>query len=242
MEDGTILAPGRSEFAIGMSSVPSVYEDCRSGDLDRDSLGKSICVDYYGYDDGQQWFWGIDTLSTYNREERRQMFGLTWRLGAFGPFGPFKGLELGLHAEAPNNPVTQELRIAVGLPGPDSVLAHALIAGWGIGAWADNSWFLQYAASRSWNRWRVFGSVRGTLQATSLEDAIKSDRFHHKQTWDFQTTLGGRMTLGEAQVLPDWMLLAVTANLSHAGLPEMAGSKQIPGVGMAFTSGLGWSW
>ena len=242
MEDGTILPPGRSDFALGMSSVPRVYEDCTRGDLRRDSLDRAFCTDWYWTNWTGSFESRTDTLPTIERNERSPLFGLTWRLGAFGPFGPFTGLEIGLHAEAPNNPITQEFRVAVGLPSPDSTFAHSVITGWGTGAWADNSWFLQYAASRTWKPWRVFGSVRGTLQGTQIADAIESDRFQHKRSWDLQTTLGGRLALPEAKVVPDWLLLGATANLSHSGLPEIGEARQLGGIGVAWTSGMGWSW
>lgn len=242
MEDGTILPPGRSDFALGMSVVPRVWEDCSRGDLVRDSLDRTWCRDTYLTGDWSDWSWKADTLPSIERHERSTLFGLTWRLGAFGPFGPFKGLELGLHAEAPNNPVTQEFRVAVGLPASDSLFAHSLIAGWGTGAWADNSWFLQYAASQAWKPWRLFGSVRGTLQGTQIEDAVESDHFQHKRSWDLQTTLGGRLALPEATVVPDWLVLAVTADLTHSGLPQVGEARQASGFGVAWTSGMGWSW
>lgn len=242
MEDGTILPPGRSDFALGMSVVPRVHEECPQGQFRRDSLDRAYCADWYWIDGPLGWQSHTDTLPTTVRQERSPIFGLTWRLGAFGPFGPFTGLELGLHAEAPNNPVTQEFRVALGLPGSDSLFAHSAIAGWGTGAWADNSWFLQYAASRTWKPWRVFGSVRGTLQGTQIEDAVEGDRFQHKRSWDVQTTLGGRLALPQAKVLPDWLLVAATADLTHVGLPEVGEPRQIEGFGVAWTSGMGWSW
>lgn len=242
MEDGTVLLPGRSDFALGMSSVPRVHEECPLGFRERDSHGRAYCLDFRGLNDFGGYDWTYDTLPAIQRQDRSPIFGLTWRLGAFGPFGPFTGLELGLHAEAPNNPVTQEFRVALGLPGSDSSFAHSAIAGWGTGAWADNSWFLQYAASRTWKPWRVFGSVRGTLQGTQIEDAVEADRFQHKRTWDLQTTLGGRLALPQAKVLPDWLLVAATADLTHAGLPEVGEPRQIEGFGIAWTSGMGWSW
>lgn len=240
LEDGTILPPGRSDFALGVSSVPRVYKDCVDGSLQRDSLGDALCVESR-WDDIQMTS-VRDTLEPFEQHTRHLLFGLTWRLGAFGPFGPFTGLELGLHAEAPNNPVTQEFRVALGLPGSDSLFAHTAIAGWGTGAWTDNSWFLQYAASRTWHPWRLFGTMRATLQGTQLSAAVKGNQFQHKRSWDFQSTVGGRFSLPDKRVLPDWMILACTADMTYEGLPAIGDEYQKSGFGLALTSGMGWSW
>jgi len=243
LEDGTVLAPGRSEFGVALASAPRVQAKCVDSDHRVDSLGRETCVRYrYGETEWGGLAYSIDTLPERTIRTRDPDWALAWRLGVLGPFGPFTGLELGIHAEFPTNPVSQEFRLALGLPGSDSLRAHSLLAGWGTGMWADDNWFLQYAASRRFGRCRVFGSLRATLQATQLEDALDGDRFHHKRSWDVQSGVGARFDLGSAKVVPDWLVVGATADYSHAGLPEIGASKQVDGFGVAWTSAMGWTW
>lgn len=253
LEDGTVLAPGHTEFALAYGKVPRVAHDCsdftrrrRVGDHDL------VCVEppnYYPYDPETETF-SLDTTavetvtpSTLSRETESH-FGLAWRLGALGPFGPFTGLEVGLQTEVPTAPISQEFRVALGLPGSDSIRAHSLIAGWGTGMWADDTWFLQYAASRTFGPCRVFGSLRGAIQATYIADLLDGDKLEHLRTWDVQLGTGARVKLGRAPVLPDWLLIGLTADLSHQGYPELGSSTEVQaeGFGVAWTSAMGWAW
>lgn len=244
LEDGTVLAPGRSDFSSAIGSVPRLSFGCPGyGLVTRDTSGRLVCQvatvtgPYLG-----------DYETSYVPVERNirsePHFGLIWRLGLLGPFGPFTGLEGGLQAEAATYPLTQEFHLGLGLPGSDSLLAHSLVAGWGIGMWADNSWFLQYAASRCFGPVRAFGSLRATLQATRFDMDFEDLRFQHDRTWDLQAAGGAKWTLGEIAVLPDWLAASVTVDLVHSGYPDFDEFKerQPVGLGMAWTFGLGWGW
>jgi len=252
MEDGTVLQPGRTEFAVVGGSVPRQDVVC-GGYIVRDSLGREVC---------EYWVEGWKTLTFPDGttsgypivsqaqgpvrwvEEYEPHFAVMWRLGALGPFGPFTGLELGIQAEGATNPVSQEYRLALGLPGSDSVVSHSLIGGWGTGLWADNSWFLQYAASRRFGAFRTYGSFRATLQASQFQDLFDSDRLEHRRTWDFQAAGGVRANLPLVEVLPDWLVLGATMNLGNAGYPRFESPEggQPSGIGMAWGFGMGWAW
>lgn len=253
MEDGTVLQPGRSEFAMVAGSVPRPENVCDKGWESRDSLGRAVCEDWtyswmevvnpdgsgYGYSEQRMHVYPVRRVET-----REPHFAMMWRLGALGPFGPFTGLELGIQAEGATNPVSQEYRLALGLPGSDSVVAHSLIGGWGTGLWADNSWFLQYAASRRFGALRTFGSVRATLQASQFQDLFSSDKLEHRRTWDYQAAAGVRADLPPISVIPDWMVLGATFDLGNAGYPDFDAPEggQPSGIGMAWGVGMGWSW
>jgi len=253
MEDGTVLAPGRSEFAMVGGTVPRPEYVCDQGWSSTDSLGRAICEDWT-YQMVLDTFpgGGTGSHSVYNRvltparrlDAREPHFAMMWRLGALGPFGPFTGLELGIQAEGATNPVSQEYRLSLGLPGSDSVVAHSLIGGWGTGLWADNSWFLQYAASRRFGALRTYGSFRATLQASQLQDLFSSDKLEHRRTWDYQAAAGVRADLPPIAVLPDWLVLGATMDLGNAGYPSFDApeGKQPSGIGMAWGFGTGWSW
>jgi hypothetical protein len=253
MEDGTVLPPGRTEFALAYGMVPRTTHRCDEY-LEKRRAGTSSleCVEhatYYKYDpETDLWLYDstdrdVITPTTLSKETQPH-FGLAWRLGALGPFGPFTGLEVGLQTEAPTTPISQEFHVALGLPGSNARQAHALIAGWGTGLWADNTWFVQYAASRTYGPCRVFGSLRGAAQATYITEILSEDKLQSARTWDVQMGSGVRVQLGKAPVAPDWLLLGMTMNLNHQGLPDVGGTTEVQteGFGLAWTSAMGWSW
>ena len=250
MEDGTVLAPGRSDFAMALASVPRADYVCpENANLSDRPDGSVAC---------RTWTYAPATSSngyTYSTPtyvyspaqlniDREPHLALAWRLGALGPFGPFTGLELGVQAELATNPVSQEYKLALGLPGSDSIVSHSLIGGWGTGLWVDNTWFLQYAASRRFEPWLFYGSLRTSLQATQIADLLSNLRLSHNRTWDCQAAAGVKLKLGEIPVIPDWLLLGSTIDLTNAAFPSFDGSeaKQASGVGVAFAFGMGWTW
>jgi hypothetical protein len=170
---------------------------------------------------------------------------LGYRLGIHGPMGPFPGLELGVHLEAPTNPVTGEFDLKLGLPVPEGLpWRHALSAGWGIGAWADNSWFLEYAVSRAFGPYGVYFNYRGTRLATQyadMADPEKASRFSRAQRLIHQAALGFEWRLPDIPVVPDFLSPQVI--LTYPLAP--AGTRPIPEFvlddrGWGFNLGLGW--
>lgn len=253
MEDGTVLAPGRTEFAIAVGTVPRGSHTCPD-DYDhafRDAGGRILCerwsqgADIRNPDGSWTWAPGKTDTSAARFDLLREWHGaLSWRLGAVGPFGPFAGLEAGLQLEGATNPVSQEFKVALGLPGTDSLFAHSLIGGWGVGLWTDDSWFVQYAASRRIGPMRAYASLRGTLQATPYQTLFDSTRFIHHRTWDWQASAGFKAEIGEHPVLPDWILVGATADLTHAGFPglESFDARQPSGLGVGVSLASGWTW
>ena len=250
MEDGTVLQPGKSDFSVAYGTVPRPSYKCSgSGYANLQVSSGDIVCEEYNYD------WrltdtGYVDLSTRTitpasrRDVREPHFGFAWRLGLLGPFGPFAGLEAGMQAEGATNPMSQEFKLALGLPGSDSLVAHSLIAGWGIGMWTDNSWFVQYAASRRFGQWRFYGSTRATLQATQPQSTLDTTMFVHKRSWDYQIAGGVKVHLGEVRVIPDWLLAGATVDLGHSGYPtfDVSEARQPSGIGVAYAIGMGWTW
>lgn len=260
MEDGTVLAPGRSDFSMALGSVPRTIYDCGHGEVGTDSTGRIVCEESYyrpryyeGYYDST-WQVYRDGYNVYERQsnsfepridtDRELHVALNWKLGVLGPFGPFTGMQVGMQMEAATAPVTQEFHVAIGLPGSDSTVAHSLAAGWGVGMWTDNSWFLQYAASRRFGVCRVFGSVRGTLQPSVNAMDIDEGRLRSDRSWDFQVATGAKIPLGQAVVLPDWVGLGATLDLAHSGYPsfDTEDLRQESGFGLAWAFSMGWNW
>jgi len=124
--------------------------------------------------------------------------------------GPFPGVEMGLHLESPTNPVSGEFDLQLGLPVPAGrPYHHSLSAGWGIGIWADNSYFLEYAASRSWGGNEFFGNYRATYLASQLADlngSVEARKFRLNRRLIHQSSLGFKWTLPEIPVVPDFIV------------------------------------
>ena len=134
---------------------------------------------------------------------------LGYRVGVSGKWGVFTGTEIGLHLEGPTNPASGEFDLKLGLPVPAGrPYRHSLSAGWGIGIWADNSWFLEYALSRSWGGNDLFAGYRGTYlasQMSDLDDAESDRRFGFKRRFIHQADIGFKWTLPRIPVVPDFI-------------------------------------
>ena len=246
MEDGTVLSPGRVDFQLSAGEVPTLSANCPEGNVQLRS-GSPVCLTNRGYTIDPSTHSVVDlndTVPAKVTSTPQSHYAAAWSLGSLGPFGPFKGLEVGLQVEGPTYPISQEFRATVGLPSPDSIWSHSLGAGWGIGMWADDTWFFQYAASWSRGNLRLFGNWRSTLQATRMEFVSLPSSFHHDRTWDHQATAGCKYRLGDIPVIPDWIGAAATLDLSHTSLPDMNQSElpQRTGLGFSWNATMGWSW
>ncbi len=130
-----------------------------------------------------------------------------YRLGVRDNWGPFKGVELEWHLELPTNPASMEFKMALGLPGISKLpLYHKLSAGWGIGIWADNSFFGEYALSLPFKSHELFFAARETWLATQVSEVLNEDfedPLPRKQEWVFQLGSGLALSLPEILILPD---------------------------------------
>jgi hypothetical protein len=100
---------------------------------------------------------------------------LAYHLGVLAkyPFG--KGLEIGLLLEAPSQnwdffgPPLPEFRLKTGFNdviAGDALYHHNIMAGWDVGLWIDNGWFLEYAGSFEYDKIMPYFVVRGQMIAT----------------------------------------------------------------------------
>jgi hypothetical protein len=228
---GRLLEPGHSSVTVGTGLTKVPGYGCPAGTVYdyRDSTGLHCVTEYGGTD--------YENGSIVNRPAESQPgpttststhYSLGYRLGVHGRLGPITGVELGLHLEAPTNPASGEFDLKLGLPVPGMrPYHHSLSAGWGIGAWADNSYFLEYAASRFWGGNDVFFNYRATYLATQLPDLRGSEskrRFNSKRRLIHQAALGFTWTLPEFPVLPDFIAPEVV--LSYPLAPS--GKEVIP--------------
>jgi hypothetical protein len=246
---GRLLEPGRTSFTLGAGVSGNVSYGCDEPYYFTDrASGVTRCIGGPGKQelvDGQ-WVWTQDTVPARASASRVINASLGYRLGIHGRFGPFAGAEAGLHLESPTNPATGEFDLKLGLPAPKNIpFLHSLSAGWGIGAWADNSYFLEYAASRPFGASALFVNYRATWLASQFADQIGAEdarRFatHHRLI--HQAAAGFEWVLPDIPVFPDF--LAPEAILTYPLAP--VGAERIPAFVLddriwGFSLGLGWS-
>ena len=170
---------------------------------------------------------------------------LGYRLGIAGTKGPIRGMEIGLHLEAPTQPASAEFDFKAGLPAPARLnIHHSLSVGWGIGLWADNSWFGEYALSRVLGPGDLFCGYRATWLASQTADltgATDDRRFPSRRRLIHQADVGYMWNLPAIVVLPDF--IAPLAVLTYPLAP--AGSSSVPAFILddhlwEFSLGMGW--
>lgn len=223
---GRLLEPGRSSFALGAGAYSAMSIGCAdySESLIRTGSGpRCERWDMGGIDSNGMPVYGQDTVAASLESGYGPGASLGWRLGLAGAFGPFRGAELGIHLEAPTNPVTAEFDLKVGLPAPAGSFRHALAAGWGIGMWADNTWFGEYAASREFGRHSLIGNYRATWLATQpydLKDAVDDRIFTPRRRLIHQGALGFAWSLGKGW--PEFLAPLVLATYPQAPYGDQA--------------------
>jgi hypothetical protein len=147
---------------------------------------------------------------TYN-ESTITKFSLNYRVGVLKKLGPFPGADLGWHLEIPTNPGTMEFDFKLAMPNLESLrFNHSLNLGWGIGMWADNTFFGEYAASaRLLGKHLFFINLRSTYLATQFFKVFDEDidqPLTHKQRWIYQSSLGLYFQIPELFIVPDYII------------------------------------
>lgn len=133
---------------------------------------------------------------------------LDYRLGVKDSWGPFPGLEVQWHLEAPTNPATMEFAMNLALPS-GTKYRHKVGGGWGIGAWADNSFFMEYAISRQIGIPLFFLNLRSTYLATQIDEILRDDfskALPRDQILITQTGFGAFFRLPKIMILPDFLI------------------------------------
>lgn len=189
---GTLLPAGRSQTTVGIGRQPI----WRCSEPLSDSAGaRQACNENRS---------GAEEVVKSDMPKG----SLDYRLGVRNQWGVFPGVELKWHFEVPTNPATMEFSMNLALPSRPS-FKHALGTGWGIGAWADNTFFLEYAVSRKWGVPLFFGNFRTTWLATQIGEVMGEDfakPFPSNQHLVFQTGLGMVLNLGDWLILPDYIV------------------------------------
>ncbi len=217
--------------------------------------GERVCVLQYdaGYDSIEQRNVYLSREYPSNLSVRTiPNLSLGWRLGVREKWGPLTGIDLGWRLETPISAgigtkdgfPTLEFDTRIGLPLPDSFerLRHNVSLGWGIGLWADNSLFAEYALGWGTGRLRPFASTRVTYLASQLADLATSNeqnQFETYRRWIGQIFLGCEWTVLKMRLMP-------TASLAWPGLPfyglDDKGHAQGDGLDFRMALGVGAAW
>jgi hypothetical protein len=207
---GETLPHGETTSTYGLARRDFI--NCTEPSKERNQEGFKECLEYQ-----QMTVW----LPSY-----------TWALGVREAWGPFTGVEIGWMIEPLG---TIDFNAKLGLPGLGKYpsLRHAVMAGWGIGMWADNTLFLEYAISHKTTDWlRLYASFRGSLVATGVLDLEMSDDnversnrdvFLSHQRFQFQNTLGMRFGPYKMPILPTYVDIAL-----HSGAPVIMPLGTVP--------------
>ncbi|MEO7424258.1 MAG: hypothetical protein ABI036_03665, partial [Fibrobacteria bacterium] len=163
---GRLLEPGKTAVTFGVGTQQVYTESCPDGYYNDIREGNRLCrPDAYGgpVDQGEILLYDTNAIRPDLETMSIPKLSLSYRLGVRGQWGPFTGVELGWLVEAPTNPGTVEFDVKLGLPLDKRFRAHhSLSAGWGVGMWADNSYFLEYAASRDLGAHSLYSNYRFT--------------------------------------------------------------------------------
>jgi hypothetical protein len=249
---GRLLEPGETAVTFGLGKAHYYREDCPdgyygsydgSGEVAGTGTDKTVCRKAYVYDGMAPAQPGADSVRPLERiREDIPKASLGYRLGVRKRWGPLTGIELGWNLEGPTNPISLEFDLKAGLPMPSRWKAsHSLSAGWGVGAWVDNTWFAEYAAAREFGKSALFASYRYSALATQPENLDSSSRAGHFVRFPrsaHQFSLGWYQRVPALPVVPDYLVPEFTLTLPvyRGDLREL----RPPALDLNFNVGVGW--
>lgn len=251
---GRLLEAGTSSLTLGGGLSRSLAYGCpdspsgNGGSYEAtDSVGVHCMQDHSSRDPSGNFVGRSDSVPHVHPWNWMPKGSLGYRLGVYGPFGPFAGAEIGLHLEAPTNPASAEFDMKIGLPLPKGIpFHHSLTGGLGIGAWADNSYFGEYALSRAFGSNDLFVNYRATYLASQIVDIMGSESRRHFQSrrrMIHQASLGFFWTLPALPVLPDFLvpLVVLTYPLAPVGSGTPPPDYLLDDHAWDISVGMGWT-
>ena len=244
---GRILEPGQTAVTFGYGRSRIYEQGCPDG-WDR-PFGDSNTTHCERYLEKTPFASVRDSVMIRQRVTSFAVpkLSLGYRLGVRGAWGPLTGVEMGWHLEAVTNPGTIEFDLKFGLPLPRPMLAkhhHSLSGGWGVGMWADNSWFLEYAASRDLGRHSVYGNYRYTrlaTQPTELEKSFDNWKFESHRGYAHQMALGFYLRLPDIFLIPDYVTPQANLTFPVKAPFIKVDSELMDPVLLNYNFGFGWN-
>jgi hypothetical protein len=238
---GRILEPGKTAVTFGLGREKIFAEGCPEEYYrTRDTLGTLRCSSRTRFDE-----FDTATIPTRIGSQTIPKFSVSYRLGVRGPWGPFTGVEMGWQIEAPTNPGTVEFDLKFGLPISKRLKArHSLSAGWGVGMWADNSYFAEYAASRDFGSHALYGSYRFSYLATQpadLDSSFNNWKFTSHRRYIHQAALGFYLKLPDWIILPDYVTPQVNITFPVVSPFVAIASERLDPYLVNFNLGFGWN-
>ncbi|MDQ3000685.1 MAG: hypothetical protein M3Y08_05435 [Fibrobacterota bacterium] len=240
---GRILDPGQTAVTLGYGRAEMYSVGCPDG-YSRVGRGsdRRCLLDFNSISRGIA---DPDTIPQELSTQPLPKFSLSYRLGVRGAWGPFTGVEMGWQIEAPTNPGTVEFDLKFGLPLPKKLKAqHSLSAGWGVGMWADNAWFGEYAASRNFGPHALYGNYRFTYMATQpaeLDSSFNNWKFSSHRRYSNQASLGFFYRMPDWVLLPDYLSPQVTFTFPVTPAFYSIAPSYLPGHVMNVNMGFGWN-
>lgn len=180
----------------------------------------------------------------------------SFRLGVRDDWWIFEGVEIGYQFET--NLVLQfDMRLGLPKHWLGSGWEHAVGLGWAVGHLPDNTYFMDYAISKRWNKYVVYSSLRQSLLTTQLIDLSFSDpRFSkptfndgdesytdlyvHARRWLTQMSLGAEVDLGDIYIVPDQINIEILLSTPEVPYVDNATHKDDLKVLPQLNLGMGW--
>lgn len=242
LNTGRTLAPGVTEDTYSISYGKMAV--CK-GVLERNRDGYMECKP-------DETKWNYDPTQKQYSLVSIPRLATSWRLGVREQWGPFTGVDLGYALELPG---TLEFDTRLGLPIPSTAKhwRHALALGWGLGNWADNTWYAEYGASwQASSHALLFGNFRESYLSTQLgelelsdNDADESEILKSHRRFIHQLSLGTKLGPTGMDWLPDYYTLALhlTAPVIFfgGGEPYSLDTQNYPWYNAQLSLGLIWN-
>lgn len=238
---GRLLEPGKTAVTFGLGREKLYSEGCPDGYYrSHDAYQVTRCYPESRFSESD-----TATVAPVIESQTIPKFSLSYRLGVRGPWGPFTGVEMGWLIEAPTNPGTVEFDLKLGLPMAKKFKAqHSLSAGWGVGMWADNSYFVEYAASRNLGAHALYGSYRFTYLATQpgdLDSSFNTWKFTSHRRTIHQAALGLYVKMPDWVIIPDYFTPQVNFTFPVVSPFVTIASDRLEPVLVNFNLGFGWN-
>lgn len=220
---GELLKSGESEINWGYSYTKVPF--CRGATSKKD--GFTQC-------EGDAYYRAIPNVSR------------SFRLGVRDEWWIFEGVEIGYQFES-SQVLQFDMRLGLPKSWLGAGLEHAVGLGWGIGQLPDNTYFMDYALSRRWNKFVLYTSLRESLLTTQIVDLgfaditeTNSDLYIHARRWLTQMSFGAEFDLGDIYIIPDQINVEILLSTPEVPFVGNATHKDAMKIVPQLNMGMGW--